>query len=530
MKKRIVALILVLLLVLTACGGGEVSLEQWQTEKYYQNMELLKYSEMEYERPDMARHDQILENSCRIAREETRIDYVVDAINDYYDFYDWFYTNYSLADIHYCTDLTDLYWEQEYYYCAEQSATVDAGLDELYHALAQSPIRDKLETDAYFGADYFDAYEGESIWDDKFISMMEQETQLINRYYELSEEAMSAAVPDWTPMGELLADLVLLRQKIANYVGYSSYVDFAYDFYYYRDYTPAQVEDYLGEIREHLVPLYVQLDNEVWTAGYSSCSTAETLDYLKEAAKNMGGMVESAYNMLIRYELYQIDYSEKKFNSSFEVFLDYYCEPFIFMNSQLIQADKLTLVHEFGHFANDYACFGSYAGIDVAEVYSQALEYLSLEYTAAGASLTPYKMAESLCVFVEQAAYADFEMRLYSLSAKDVTAENIRALFEQVGKEYGFESWNFDSTCFVDITHFYTSPMYVISYVVSNDAAFQIYQLELATEGAGLELYQNSLTSTESWFLWFLEEQFLASPFDEGRVEKIRQTLEEILK
>ena len=32
---------------------------------------------------------------------------------------------------------------------------------------------------------------------------------------------------------------------------------------------------------------------------------------------------------------------------------------------------------------------------------------------------------------------------------------------------------------FVVIGHFYTDPMYIISYVVSNDAAFQLYQMEL---------------------------------------------------
>ena len=200
------------------------------------------------------------------------------------------------------------------------------------------------------------------------------------------------------------------------------------------------------------------------------------------------------------------------------------------MNPQQSQADKLTLVHEFGHFANDYACIGSYAGIDVAEVYSQALEYLSLLYGPDGGKLTKYKLAESLCVFVEQAGYAAFEHRLYDMAPEEISAESIRALFQQVGKEYGFESWNFDSQMFVDITHFYTNPQYVISYVLSNDAAFQIYQTELEETGTGLTLYQKSLSSMEGWFLRFLEEQGLESPFEEGRVAQIRQTLDEMMK
>lgn len=524
MKKRLVALALVLALVLCGCVWDEDP-NVWRTEMYYRDMTLLKYSEMEYQRPDMSLHGQVLEESCTIALESTDLDEVLDAIYTYYDEYDWFYANYALANIRYSANLMDIYWEQEYNFCAERTAEVDAGLDRLYHALAQSPVRDELEGVDYFGPGYFDAYEGESIWDETFTSMMEQEAQLINQYY-----ALSAEEEDWLPRGELLAQLVLLRQKIAGYLGYESYNQFAYDFYYYRDYTPEQVETYLEEIRKELVPTYLTLDDRVWEAGYTYCSEADTFAYLEGCVRNMGGMVDSAFNLLQRYELYDLDYSENKYNASFEMFISYYCEPFVFMNPQGCQADKLTLVHEFGHFANDYACIGSYAGIDVAEVYSQALEYLSLMYAPGGERLTEYKLAECLCVFVEQAAYAAFEHRLYEMAPEEVTAESIRALFQQVGEEYGFTAWNFDSQMFVDITHFYTNPQYVISYVVSNDAAFQIYQMELAETGSGLTLYQNSLGSMQSWFLMFLEEQGLVSPFTEGRVAQVRQTLEGMIK
>ena len=200
------------------------------------------------------------------------------------------------------------------------------------------------------------------------------------------------------------------------------------------------------------------------------------------------------------------------------------------MNPMGVQLDKLTLVHEFGHLANDYACVGSYAGIDVAEVYSQALEYLSLLYGPDGDALTRSKLAESLCVYVEQAAYADFEHRLYEMAPSQVNARSILDLFRQVGTEYGFDTWAFDPRVFVQITHFYTNPQYVISYVVSNDAALQIYEKELEEAGTGLRLYQRSLDSQETWFLMFLEEQGLQSPFAPGRVADIYEMLKEYVK
>ena len=526
MKKaiRYLAVVLVLAMVLCGCGSGGDS-SAWELELYYGSLDLQPYSEMEYQRPDLTQHAQVLEESCRLALDSRDLEQVLEGIYAYYDEYDWFYTNYALANIRYSSNLLDIYWEQEYNYCAEHTAEVDAGLDRLYHALAKSPIRDTLEGEAYFGPGYFDDYEGESIWDETFTAMMEQEAQLINRYYELSGENSS-----WLSRGELLAELVLLRQKIAAYAGYDSYNQFAYEFYYYRDFTPEQVEGYLAEIRRELVPLYVTLDQELWKPGYTACTGDETFAYLEECIGNMGGTLRSAYRMLTEYGLHDIEYRENKFSASFEVYLSYYAQPFIFMNPRQTQSDKLTLVHEFGHFANDYACVGSQAPIDVAEIYSQALEYLSLRYAPGGEDLTQYKMAESLCVFVEQAAYADFENRLYDLAPEDVNVSRIRDLFRQVGEDYGFDTWNFDSRIFTDIPHFYTSAQYVISYVVSNDAAFQIYQKELAEEGAGLALYQASLDSRAGGFLDFLEEQGLESSFAEGRVADIRKTLEEMLK
>ena len=90
--------------------------------------------------------------------------------------------------------------------------------------------------------------------------------------------------------------------------------------------------------------------------------------------------------------------------------------------------------------------------------------------------------------------------------------------------------WQWDSRSYVRITHFFTSPMYVISYVVSNDAALQIYQLEQEEKGAGLKLYQSQLATTEGQFLAFVEATGLESPFVGGRLAETRKLLEELLK
>ena len=191
--------------------------------------------------------------------------------------------------------------------------------------------------------------------------------------------------------------------------------------------------------------------------------------------------------------------------------------------------DKLTFVHEFGHFANDYASFGNVGGIDVAEFFSQGMEYLSLDYATGGQELSLVKMVDSLCLYVEQSMYASFEQRLFSLKGDQLTKENLFKLFQQVGQEFGLGN-SLDGRSFVLVPHFFISPMYIISYVVSNDAALQLYQLEKEQKGAGVAKYVENLTTMEAQFLAFVESAGLESPFVEGRIEKVRKTFEQALK
>ena len=131
-------------------------------------------------------------------------------------------------------------------------------------------------------------------------------------------------------------------------------------------------------------------------------------------------------------------------------------------------------------------------------------------------------------MFVEQAAYASFELQVYML--EDATVEGIRKVFAETINDYGMSQWGISEQDYTQVPHFFISSMYVISYVVSNDVAMQIYQAELAQAGAGVELWENGLYSMQMGLLAFVEETGLENPFQEGRVAELRKTFEEKLK
>lgn len=539
MKKKLTTLLcLVLVVSVVLCGCDLVDVEEYMQRLggTLSSGGGTHYSEMEYTRPDIPALEQTLAESCRIGRTSSDIDAVLDGVYAYYDCYDEFYNNMLLAYVKYSADLRDTYWEGEYDYCAEAAATVDGGLEELYYALAESPIREKLEGERYFGEGFFDAYEGENQWDAAFLSLLEQEAELEGRYYELmggieAEEPEEIYEACFDELAQLLAELVAKRQEIAAHMGYESYVNFAYDFYHYRDYTPGQAMELTKTIQRELVELYREVNaGDYWDPALTECSQNQMIRYVSGCAGEMGGYVEEAFELMRGKDLWDTEPGEYKLNASFEVFLPTYRVPFVFVNPTGTEYDKLTLAHEFGHFAHDFVCGGTYAGTDVSEVLSQGMEYLSLCYSSEDTGdLARMKAADSLCVYVEQAAYAAFEHQLYSLPREELTPENIRSLYEQVGLEFGFDSWDWDSRDFVMMTHYYTEPMYLISYVVSNDTAFQLYQLELAEPGKGLEKYREMLRSQETWFLTFVEDISMVSPFSRQHIQEVRESMTEIL-
>ena len=517
--KRILALLLCLVLL---CGCGAKNALGFHG--------VVKFKDMTYTRPDMDKAAESCQAAIDAAAEAASTDAVLQAVWDFYDVYNDFNTNYNLAYIHCHADVEDYYWQTEQEFCAASAAQLEMYLEDINYALAECSLREELEEE-YFGPGYFDAYDGEQWYDEELVELMEREQELVSEYYAHSAETGTGVYTDAyfdeyaLPMAQLLADLVALRQEMAAWAGYDSYVDFAWDYYYYRDYTPKQASAYLEEIRGELVPLYrLTGDPAIWEPGIAPCSEKKVFSYVKNTAKTMGGKPEEAFRLLEQAKLYDISASPKKSGLSFELFLTGYYEPYVFLSGTGGGYDCLTFAHEFGHFVNDYVSAGSGAGIDVMEVFSQGMEYLSLCYGDVPEGFAAMKMADSLSVYVEQAAYAAFEMEIYSMDAGELTAENLLACYEEICRDYGFDALDWDPRDMITIPHFYSNPMYVISYVVSNDAAMQLYQLELETPGAGKKIYEDSL-DTEAWyFLEFLEEAGLESPFD--RVGKVKALME----
>lgn len=489
------------------------------------------FSEMVYDRPDLDGLQALLDTVTARAQTKNAVS-ILEGVYDFYDAYDWIYTNATLADIHYSANLSDDYWEEENSFCTTALNEADQMLTSLYTTLAVSPCRSKLEG-AFFGEGFFEDYDGndDGISDEKLLELVNRESELISQYYtqvSKSNTLLGSFFPLYKAMAQTMVDLIRVRNELAACLGFDSYEEYANVYLYARDYTPEQMSQYLDEIQQKLVPLYVDVFYDV---AERECGEEDTYEYVRKLANAIGSTVLDAFELMDQAGLYDIAQSSDKFNSSFETYLTSYGEPFVFMNAEGNAFDQLTFAHEFGHFCNDYALDYKSSSIDVAEIFSQAMEYLSLVYVTDYDDLPRLKMVDSLCTYVEQACYAKFEQEMYLIPDDELSVEALFDLYERVATDYGFASGDyFDRRDFVTVTHFFTSPMYVFSYIISNDAAMQIYQLELESPGAGLDCYLDNLDNEEGYFLAFLESAGLESPFTGGYVDDLAQTFQRLFR
>ena len=580
MKKRFSAALALLLaaVLLSGCGltdgifgglsgrvGEKISQIVGMAEKENgRNPDGLSFDEMVYSRPDVeklsddiAAVESALESGEKLARVIELLDVCADDYND-------FSTMYSLANIHNCHDLRDEYYADEYAFCSEQSAVVSQLFDELYYACAGSKLGNKLEEE-YFWDGFCEEYADpdDSYYNDVTVALMQQESDLISRYRDLMAEptieyrgkevsfyeildslygreyldALRAYYEKYNePLAEIYIELMRVRTAMAEEMGFESCEAMEYEFTFHRDYTPADGARFVEDVKRYIVPLYerVSSDGLAHGADYSPLSSKKLYSVVSGIMNDIGGDCAEAFAFMSRYELYDIEPGLYKANSSFQTYLNNYECPFIFVNPGGTVEDVMTFVHEFGHYTDAYVNFDADETIDLAECFSQGLEYLSLWHMDGVLSETQIaqlrtgKMIDTLDTFVQQSSFADFESRAHAIGPDALSAEKLNELALQMAQDYGYCTPGMEEYMqyvWMDITHLFEYPFYVISYPVSAEVAMQLYELELAEEGKGLEKYFEMMPRDYSTFMETVTGCALESPFAEGRMKALAEAI-----
>ncbi len=273
--------------------------------------------DMTYERPDMTQLGRRWTPPA--AAEGDDVSAILTGY-DFYDAYDWFSTYYALADIHYCADLMDTYWEVEYNYCTPERGHGGRRLYRSFTGRLPSPppgrnwSRRNISARAFLTAMRMRKASGTRpsppCWRRKpGCKPGIMSCPLGRRTIRTIRKATMTPARDG--MASLLAELIAVRQEIAEYCGYSDYPQFAEDFYFYWDYTAAEEEKLPGR---H--PPGAGAAVPSWTPPTHGRRPVSTLlkgrpfNYLATAAEGMGGTVKEAHDLMKTAKLYDTGYGE----------------------------------------------------------------------------------------------------------------------------------------------------------------------------------------------------------------------------
>ena len=578
MKKKILRVLALLLAVflLAGCSSLKQTAEDFvnavsgvSVNGVQHGTGMIHFDSMEYSRPDLEtlRADiDAVEEALLDGASYAALSSLLDVcFADYYRFY----TMYNLADIRSCQDLTDEYYAAEYSWCDENYYVVQQLFDELYYACAAAPQAQELE-ERYFWEGFTEQYSDadSSYYNDEAVELMQEESSLIAEYralmanptidrdgaeesyfdiiHELEGEEFNSALVQYyekynPDFADIFIRLVDVRNRLARTLGFESYEQMQYYFYFERDYTPEQAAAYVADIKEYMVPFYLEVMAEqpyeqLW---YNHVSEMQLYNILASVAGQIGGQVEEAFDFMGQYGLYDISVSTKKVSMSFQTYLSDYEAPFLFLDACGDTEDILSFAHEFGHYVDAYVNFDAYETIDVAEIFSQAMEYLTLSRLESAMdreeaeNVTRMKLLDTLELYVQQASFAEFESRVYAMGAENLSAEILNDLSLQLAKDYGYYEEGYDeyyAMSWCDITHFFELPFYVITYPVSNDIAMQIYALEEQQNGRGLEKFMEILPRDYEYFMDAVSTGGFESPFASGRIESVIQQMRQHLE
>ena len=532
-------------------------------------VDMVPFDEMVYERPDL---DAALDRVDALIADLADGAKLRDArrgLDDCFAAYRHLRTMETLATIRSDSDVTDDYYRSEMEFCSDALISFRAKLETLFAACAASSLRDEL--DEYLGAGFLDDYGEDYVYPEALFALQKRENDLVNQYFSaLAAQRFSLNGRDYTldelyladrngtlegvtladavneyyiganaALGAIFCELVKVRHALAAEAGYDSYLEMAYD-QNYRDYTPAQAAAFTEAVKTHLVPLCREAaERGIADDGFygtDKLNPDDALMTVMDIAEAMGGDIADTAAFLMEYDLVNAEVSDKKVSDSYELYIPDYESPYILAGTIGYAEDILTIAHELGHAVDDFVHYEADDSTDVSETLSQALEYLMIPYLQDDAlhdAVLAYKLTDALRMYAEQGSYNAFEERVYALRDEDVTLENVNAVAAECAKDFGVQSeWGeeYDARSWVEITHFFQQPLYIVSYIASDALAIQFYEQELNQQGLGLRLYKDAIERAgDTEFLRMAKTLGLRDPLSPEQVEAIAKLMREAL-
>lgn len=311
-------------------------------------------------------------------------------------------------------------------------------------------------------------------------------------------------------LDQLYHDLVSVRTDIARKLGFDNYVGLGYARLQRLGYTPAMVDEFRQQVRQHVVPLLDKLkQRQAKRLGvdslkyydedlkFSSGNAApqggprEIIENSKKMYREMSPETDEFFQFMMSNDLLDIIDRDNKAKMGYCTLIPDYQAPFIFACLNGTAYDASVVTHEAGHaFQNycnrDFEVY-EYANptAEAAETHAIAMEMFAWPWLELffGPQADKYKFAQindaitynlAMCVMGD-------EFQTWVYQHPEATPGERKAKWQELEKIYWPYRDNADNDLYsrggfwFRFPHFFQFPLYLIDYALAQICAFQFF-------------------------------------------------------
>lgn len=376
---------------------------------------------------------------------------------------------------------------------------VEGSYNKILYLLYTSKLKDYVLKD-YTANDFkyvereYNAYQNEEL------------VTLINEVYDLVSEAENNRMFETSnKVVDIYGKIVEKNNQIAKIYKYNSYIEYAYETQYMRDYTYQESLSFCNNVKKYFVPAYdtmvkkyeklvegIELSDEDYAYYDAIVNGSFFNNSIANETVNEYLQIMKDGNKLDFYFLFNSLFSEGnyylgEYEGAYEWYVPSFEKPIVFWGTGY--RDPFTVVHEFGHYVNDSIYRNENQSYDLLETHSQGNELMYLYYLRKSMSMTVYDIIRTymLLLFLENilisSAVNVFEVAVYTneyngkdsaiyLQDNKITSNEYNDLFESILSDYnlsgiGYEPYWRYAAIF--------NACYYISYATSAVTSLQIF-------------------------------------------------------
>lgn len=400
----------------------------------YQGGKHMKFSEYPYHTIDVNEAKQKLQDLKERLVNAKDYEAFKKAFQDLDTYKKEIYTQFALCEVRHTIDTRDAYYKKEQDHIDEIAPILQEDLVQIADVVLNSPFRKELEKEVpstYFLAKEFDkkcfspniieelqaenkyasqyqqlVASAQIEWEDKKCTLSELEPFMKSKDRNVRKKA-TKAYWGWfaqheNELGEIFDQLVQVRTRMAQKLGYENYIQLGYYRMYRFDYTQEEVKKYRQQILDTVVPVATNLYDRqqkrlglnalyAWDEKFEFQNGNPTPKYdaktMVEIALHMYQQLDKDtgefFKYMVDHELMDLKSKPGKAAGGYCTSFDMYGAPFIFANFNQTSQDVETLTHEAGHAYQAYSSRNIFPSdcmwptSESAEIHSMSMEFLT---------------------------------------------------------------------------------------------------------------------------------------------------------